>query len=576
MFLQLPLRCSIDDTHTGTPSFDPMNAAIWLLRTHSWICCPDTRSRFRNRTKKNINRASTRCTISPPLVNEPDAAMKVVLLGDACVPDDINELGLPWRQGPAACLRPGDFAIMPFDTMDASLKGKLQLRAVLSCCEDPVAAIRTILSRDIVVIGKATREELPTPLFNLFGKVCYVKCDARGHKGDKFLCTNNDNWYARHAFIKEHNPGCAIYFPNKYEKGKPVPYKRAPKGVNGFGSEIQYKHLPDIKKGAPGWLTSGLATAFHFLYETNTCSQDYPDTCLYMFRFSHWCDGQPTTPPAGMQNAFGRPPGRHNVDIERSAAEYLQKTGRVFSLELNQATPQALPQPQLAPPVPVTPASNPPAQPPPKPKPAPVFTAHQPPPIPPPPSFESPVDIPQDRLVICALIEKRFGKRPPQTMLDIGCGMALEAEYFHKKYGTRVWLVEGDNQTLTPEQNAARHRRTKFGPAANYQYAINIADLERSLSDRGVTATILDPSIAQSPSHALPKFDLILSKDACGMRFPVGEYGRLMRACRNDDTKIILELNQNRKLEHRKDGVVVSTALLQRKKSCLAEVRLIA
>lgn len=459
--------------------------------------------------------------------------MKVVLLGDACVPDDICELRVPWRRGGYSCLMPGDFAIMPFDRMDASLKAQRRLRAVLPCCDDPVASIREILAKDIVVIGRATRDALPEPLFDLFGKVCYVKCDARGHKGGKYLCTNNDSWYSKHRFLEEHNPECSVYFANKHEHGKPVPYKRAPRGVKSFGSEIQYKHMPDIKKCAPGWLTSGLSTAFHFLYETHPS----PDTCIYMFRFSHWRAGEVVTPPAGMQNAFGRPPGRHDVDIERRAAEHLRDTGRVFPLELGPPEPD--PEPKLK---------------------------HV--------AASAPVafGLPDDILSTCALIVKRFGNRPPETMLDIGCGMALEAEYFHKKHGTRLWLIEGDAASLTPDQKRLRVRETKFGPASDCKFAVSHADLRESLAERGVEATVMDPSSARSLRRSLPKFDLILSKGACGMRFPVGEYGRLMRDCRGDATRIVLELNQNRKAEHRRDGAAVSAVLKQSKKSVLAEV----
>jgi hypothetical protein len=441
--------------------------------------------------------------------------MKVVLLGDACVPDDIDELGIPWLRGEETCLRPGDFAIAPFDRMDETLLKRHRLRAVMPCCGDPVASVRGALAKDVVVIGRATRQELPDAVLKLFGRVCFVKCDGRGHHDEKYVCTNNDSWYEKHSFLAEHGAGASVYFPDKREHGQPVPCKRPPRGVRSFGSEEQYKRLPVIATGSPGWLTTGLATAFRFLYET----PPFPDSCLYMFRFSHWRDGRVVTPPKGMQNAFGRPPGRHSVEIERQAAEHLAKTGRVFSLEFSSGV-------------------------------------------------SPPMD--HDRMLVCQAIEGLFGDSPPETMIDIGCGWAAEAEYFHKKHGTRVWLVEGDEA-----EQGGRWRATKYGPASEYKYEMKRADLERSLAERGVAATVLSPTVASSDGAGLPKFDLVLSLRACGMHFPVAEYGKLIRTCSGARTRVVLDLNNNRKTEHVKDGAIVTAVLLTRQKSRVCEVRML-
>ena len=44
-------------------------------------------------------------------------------------------------------------------------------------------------------------------------------------------------------------------------------------------------------------------------------------------------------------------------------------------------------------------------------------------------------------------IDSYLGFHPPKRILDIGCGYAYVSEQFQKKYGTELWLLEGDFQT---------------------------------------------------------------------------------------------------------------------------------
>ena len=717
--------------------------------------------------------------------------MKIVLLGDACEPDGVSELPMACVRGGPDVLRPGDFAVMPFDRVDPSLKKKHLLRAVLSCIDDSVARIRELLAKDVVVIGKATQEPLPQAFADLFGRVCYVKCNGTGHRGAKYLCTNDCKWFKQHQFTREHNRRCKVFFPDRHEKGVPVPSESPPRGLASFGSAVQYRHVREIKQGAPGWLSTGLSTAFHFVFEGVL----EPEGCLYMFRFSHWRGGRVVTPPPGMRNAFGRPPGRHDVDLERRGAEHLQKTGRVFSLELGDggepaaATPEpptpepprpmaarpaaaapeparpaaatpmaAAPEPaRLEPPRPAAARPEPARLEPPRPaaarpaaarpeaarpaddapllvrediarlipeggaaaelgvaagqlskklldrsacgvlysidswagkhghnlaeyhaavrllkpygersqvirstfekaaarfgdetldlvyvdgytdednggalrqwwgrlRPGGVFAGNgydrrawpalvrdvdrfakgeglqvsvianrasdrpendrgtkynkfptwyfrkpeRPPPAEAPPPPFSLAGLSDTRRAWCEAIEAQFaGRDPPRTMLDIGCGLALEAEYFHKKHGTRLWLVEGD----AGANGGARTRTTGFGPAGDYAYAVSVSELKRSLASRGVAAEVLSPDVASRPPGRLPAFDLVLSLNACGMHFPVAPYAGLIRDRAADGSVVVLELSR----EHEHPGVAVDAVLDTRPNSVVARVRL--
>ncbi|AUF82372.1 putative methyltransferase [Tetraselmis virus 1] len=641
--------------------------------------------------------------------------MKVLLFEDSCREAEINELGIPMlRTNNLSLLRPGDFLVMPCDLVDYGLQNKYNLRRVFSCTEDVKSEIIDILKNDILIVGKATNEIIPDYAKKLFGKICHVKCEYCNHKDPKYICTSHFAWMKNHNFLEHHNSACKVYYPVKWSKGNVTASESPNNHINYFRCDIAHKKIPELRQVQNGWLTTGMATLYHFLYDNI-----YPDSCFYMFRFSHWRNGSVTTPPVGMQNAFGRPPGRHDIYMEKKAAQIASNSKRVFSFELNEGGvryPINDPQVQsvqpsspyiiredlikfifqgasvvelgvsegnfskkildlsecktvvsidpwigkdqeyqkakrilnvygkrsqiirdkaefaikyfkdlsldfvyvdtgdyndlllnqwwskirhggiisgnnyndktnrlvyisvnkfassLGVPVHIVPNNlkdrdardkNTP------------YSVHpnwwiEKPLVPETAveedngshSIEDNVDPETDPYIKLWLSQHYIKTKEdlayridamlfipnghvPQTMLDIGCGLAYEAEYFQRKYGTRLWLLEGDRL-----QNTASQTRTDYyGTTESYMFFNDIQKLINCYQVRDLQYTLLSQNCDESK---LPCFDLITSIDACGMHFPVSTYYRFFKKHTNPNSKVILELNNHRSLEHKK------------------------
>lgn len=217
---------------------------------------------------------------------------------------------------------------------------------------DPTAAsvenaIRAALEPHMLMVGRAINTPVPKPIEAMFGKVCYVKCTANHAGKPNYICCSSDSAviYVHPKFAEFHR-GCdvKVYTPEKWENkrrmGNP---SRVPSNLKTFTSGAQYKHLPDLKMQTPGWLTTGTAMLFHMVFENQF------DGDIFMYGFSHFDeDGNVVTPPKGMQNAFGRPAGRHNVDFEKRAMDLLAETGRIVPLhvrEIYSEVPEHIPIP---------------------------------------------------------------------------------------------------------------------------------------------------------------------------------------------------------------------------------------
>ena len=48
--------------------------------------------------------------------------------------------------------------------------------------------------------------------------------------------------------------------------------------------------------------------------------------------------------------------------------------------------------------------------------------------------------------------------QPVGKMLDIGCGFAWDSRWFNEKYGTELWLLDGDNSA-----NSAKSATASYG-----------------------------------------------------------------------------------------------------------------
>ena len=56
-----------------------------------------------------------------------------------------------------------------------------------------------------------------------------------------------------------------------------------------------------------------------------------------------------------------------------------------------------------------------------------------------------------------------FLSKPPLKILDIGCGLAWESRMFNEKYGSHMWLIDGDvsdNDKKLPSAGEGAYHQT--------------------------------------------------------------------------------------------------------------------
>jgi SAM-dependent methyltransferase len=127
----------------------------------------------------------------------------------------------------------------------------------------------------------------------------------------------------------------------------------------------------------------------------------------------------------------------------------------------------------------------------------------------------------------------------PTSILDIGCGLAFESRAFNRKYGTELYLLDGDFNS-NKETNL---RRKDFGPKKNMMYYSGLESLKNFYDSQNVSNyTIInadDIVIADDK-----KFDLICSWLSCGFHYPVDDYRALMIKHSHKDTKIIVDIRK--------------------------------
>lgn len=134
----------------------------------------------------------------------------------------------------------------------------------------------------------------------------------------------------------------------------------------------------------------------------------------------------------------------------------------------------------------------------------------------------------------------------PRIILDIGCGLAYESGKFQKKYGTDLYLLDGDAE-LSKENN----RDINYGPVDDFVFYNPIKDLKKSWDNQKLKYNFVDANNIELP-HEI-RFDLIYSLFSCGFHYPATTYKDLIRSHSTDKTVIIMDfqkLSIKEQLEH--------------------------
>jgi len=122
---------------------------------------------------------------------------------------------------------------------------------------------------------------------------------------------------------------------------------------------------------------------------------------------------------------------------------------------------------------------------------------------------------------------------PPRRILDIGAGYAHVSQFFQQRYGTELWLLDGD-RSLNTDQHT---RKAKYGPVENFQFYAPVTQLKKHWDSQQMRYTfvnaadpLIDPTV---------KFDLVYSWISCGFHYPVTVYKDLIMS-HTDETSVII------------------------------------
>lgn len=141
------------------------------------------------------------------------------------------------------------------------------------------------------------------------------------------------------------------------------------------------------------------------------------------------------------------------------------------------------------------------------------------------------------------LIDEYFNI-PFKTVLDIGCGKAYESREFSKKYGSELWLIEGDADKNHEKSSVARSGKYQDS-ADDFLAYFPLKEVKNGLEELGTkNFTLLDCNNLTIPEDL--KFDLITSYLSCGYHYSLHTYKELILKHSHQDTKLVFDI-RNRK-----------------------------
>jgi hypothetical protein len=130
--------------------------------------------------------------------------------------------------------------------------------------------------------------------------------------------------------------------------------------------------------------------------------------------------------------------------------------------------------------------------------------------------------------------------QPVGRLLDIGCGFAWQSRWFNEKYGTELWLLDGDASTNATKSETASYGNWNTDPN-QLKFYHTFDFLNSKLQELGTKDyQLIDANNISIPSDV--KFDVITSWLSCGHHYPVKTYIDLMKKHSHENTRIILDI----------------------------------
>lgn len=130
--------------------------------------------------------------------------------------------------------------------------------------------------------------------------------------------------------------------------------------------------------------------------------------------------------------------------------------------------------------------------------------------------------------------------QPIGRLLDIGCGFAWQSRWFNEKYGTELWLLDGDASTNATKSDTASYGNWNTD-SSELKFYHTFDFLDSKLKELGTkNYHLIDANNTNIPSDV--KFDVITSWLSCGHHYPVRTYIDLIKRHSHADTRIILDI----------------------------------
>ena len=137
----------------------------------------------------------------------------------------------------------------------------------------------------------------------------------------------------------------------------------------------------------------------------------------------------------------------------------------------------------------------------------------------------------------CFEIVDNYLVTPPKRILDIGCGFAGVSELFQKKYGTELWLLEGDL-----ESTKDRNRKAKYGQIDDFKFYLPLTTLFEEWDKKQLKYTFVDANNINIPDSV--KFDLVYSWLSCGYHYPIETYKKLILKHTDEKSKVLMDFRR--------------------------------
>jgi SAM-dependent methyltransferase len=128
----------------------------------------------------------------------------------------------------------------------------------------------------------------------------------------------------------------------------------------------------------------------------------------------------------------------------------------------------------------------------------------------------------------------------PKTILDIGCGLAWESRLFNKKYGTELYLLDGDFDDNAQDDRIQQQARYTTD-SKNFAFYYKLNFLQSKLDELDTqNYHLVDCNNIDIPSDV--KFDVITSWVSCGFHYPASTYRELVLKHSHANTVVVMDL----------------------------------